>query len=113
MEDGKVWKLIPQDKKPKERKLIGNKWVFKKKKNGVYRARLVALGYNQIPGVDFTDNFSPVANDVTIKLMLLLLFSNKNWESVMMDIETAFLEGKLDSEIYMKIPEGYHYFKKD
>ena len=74
---------------PKDRRLIGSKWVFKKKKDGVYRARLVALGYNQIPGVDYTDNFSPVANDVTMKLMLLFLPMN-DWLSVLMDIETAF-----------------------
>ena len=109
-EDRNVWKLIPQDDKPPDRKVIGSKWVFRRKKNGVYRARLVALGYNQIPGVDFTDNFSPVANDVTIKLMLALLFS-MNWISVMLDIETAFLEGRLDSEIYMEVPDGYEYFK--
>jgi hypothetical protein len=43
---------------PPNRKGIGTKWVFKKKKNGVYRARLVAKGYNQIAGVDFQYNFA-------------------------------------------------------
>ena len=40
-----------------DRRLIGSKWVFKKKRNGVYRARLVGMGYSQIPGVDYKDNF--------------------------------------------------------
>ncbi len=43
---------------PPNRKGIGTKWVFRKKKNGVYRARLVAKGYNQIAGVDFQYNFA-------------------------------------------------------
>ena len=34
-------------------------------RHGVYRARLVAKGFSQIPGEDFTENFSPVINDMT------------------------------------------------
>ena len=56
-----VWRKIDKVKIPENRRLIGNKWVFKVKRDGTYRARLVALGYSQIPGVDYTDNFAPVA----------------------------------------------------
>ena len=56
---------------PSNRKLIGTKWVFKLKRCGRYRSRLVVLGYTQIPGVDYTDNFSPLVNDVTMRLMLV------------------------------------------
>ena len=55
-----VWRKIDKLKIPENRRLIGNKWVFKIKRYGTYRARLVALGYSQIPGVDYTDNFAPV-----------------------------------------------------
>ena len=65
-----VWKVINEKDKPENRRHVGNKWVFKIKRNGVYRARLVALGYSQIPGVDFTDNFSPVVNDTTLRIVL-------------------------------------------
>ena len=40
------------------------------KRDGTYRARLVALGYSQVPGLDFTDNFAPVVNDVTFRVAL-------------------------------------------
>ena len=60
-----VWKVKKQEEIPSNRRLIGSKWVFKKKKNGTHHARLVALGYSQIPGVDYTDNFAPVVNDMT------------------------------------------------
>ncbi len=69
----------------------------------------MVLGYRQISGVDFSNNFSPVANDVTIKLMLLLLFSHQ-CISLMLDIEMAFLEGKLEEDMYMDISDGYPCF---
>ena len=63
-----VWRKTDRAKIPKNRRLIGNKWVFKIKRDGTYRARLVALGYSQIPGVDYTDNFAPVAHDVSFRI---------------------------------------------
>ena len=65
-----VWRKIGKVKIPENRRLIGNKWVFKIKRDGTYRARLVALGYSQIPGVDYTDNFAPVAHDVSFRIAL-------------------------------------------
>ena len=49
MIDREVWRKTERKKMPNDRRLIGNKCVFKI--NGTYRARLVALGYSQIPGV--------------------------------------------------------------
>ena len=54
---------------PTGRRLVGCHWVFKIKCNGVYQYRLVEKGFSQIPGLDFTDNVSPVVNDVTIRLV--------------------------------------------
>ena len=65
-----VWRKIDKVKIPENRRLIGNKWVFKIKRDGTCRARLVALGYSQIPGVDYTDNFVPVAHDVSFRIAL-------------------------------------------
>jgi hypothetical protein len=66
-----VWHQVKTSELPESCKPIGSKWVFKTKKNGVYHARLVALGYNQIPGVDFFDNFAPVVNDTTFRCLLV------------------------------------------
>ena len=80
--------------------------VFKVKRNGVYHARLVAKGFSQIPGVDFTDNYSPVVNDVTVRIVVArMLIENLKGKGV--DIDNAFLNGDLEHEIYRKIPEGY------
>ena len=80
-------------------KLIGSKWVFKEKRDGPFRARLVCLGYSQIPGVDFSDNYAPVGNDVTFRIVMVLrLFFG--FQALLLDVETAFLYRKLEEEIY-------------
>jgi Reverse transcriptase (RNA-dependent DNA polymerase) len=75
------------------------------KRNGVFRARLVACGYSQIPGIDFNESFAPVINDVSFRIMLIskLIW---NLKACVIDKETAFLHGDLQEEIYMNIPEG-------
>jgi hypothetical protein len=101
----KVWKIVKKDSMPTDRRLIGSRWVFKKKGNGVYRARLVAKGFTQIPGVDFSENYAPVLSDEVFRL-LMLYWSVKEFDSEQLDVETAFLYGDLDEEIYMECPEG-------
>ena len=100
-----VWRKTERKKIPSNRRLIGNKWVFKIKRDGTYRARLVALGYSQIPGVDYTDNFAPVAHDVFFRIALARMMVEK-LDSLVMDVETAFLYGEIDEEIFMKSPVG-------
>ena len=94
-----------EKKIPNNRRLIGNKWVFKIKRDRTYRTRLVALGYSQIPGVDYTDNFAPVAHDVSFRVALARMMVEK-LDSLVMDVETAFLYGEIDEEIFMKSPVG-------
>ena len=105
MVNKQVWQEVKLKDVPKGRKTIGSKWVFKLKKNGTHRARLVALGYSQIPGVDYTENYSPVINDTTLRI-ILVFYIIFGFDSKIMDVETAFLYGDLDEEIYMKIPKG-------
>ena len=65
----------------------------------------MACGYSQIPGVDFSESYSPVANDITIRLLLvaMILFG---LSAKIVDVETAFLYGDLEEEVYMENPEG-------
>ena len=100
-----VWRKTDREKIPKNTRLIGNKWVFKIKRDGTYRARLVAVGYSQIPGVDYTDNFAPGAHDVSFRIALARMMV-KNKDSLVMEVETAFLYGEIDEEMFMKSPDG-------
>jgi Reverse transcriptase (RNA-dependent DNA polymerase) len=105
-ETKQVWTIVKKSNVPQGRKIIGNRWVFARKDDGRYRARTVAKGFSQIPGQDFQENHTPVINDTTFHLILVLtlLFGLK---SKQFDIETAFLYGTLEEEIYMQFPDGY------
>ena len=105
MIDRGVWRKIERKNIPNNRRLIGNKWVFKIKRDGTYRARLVALGYIQIPGVDYTDIIAPVAHDVSFRIALARMMVEK-LDSLVMDVETAILYGVIEEEIFMKSPIG-------
>ena len=100
-----VWRHHRKRDVPSNRRLISNKWVFRIKNDGRHRARLCAIGYTQIAGIDHQDNFAPLLNDVTFRIIMTLLIANQ-WDADIVDIETAFLYGDLYEEIYMKIPEG-------
>jgi hypothetical protein len=68
-------------------------------------------GYMQIPGVDFTESFSPVATDATIRMIIgIFLFQlnhkGEDWILEMFDVEAAFLNAELDKPMYVEWPEG-------
>ena len=105
----RTWDLV---KPPKDKKIVGCKWVFKRKEGipGVedakYKARLVAKGYSQVHGVDFNDVFSPVVKHSSIRVLLALVAMH-NLELEQLDVKTAFLHGELEETIYMQQPEGF------
>ena len=105
----KVWRHVKKSTIPNNRRLIGCKWVFKKKGNGVYRARLCAIGYTQVPGIDHGFAFAPVVGETTFRLVLVIGLFN-GWIMEIVDVETAFLYGDLEEEIFMRIPEGMDLF---
>ena len=103
-----VWKLVPR---PRDRKVIGVRWVFKRKRNENneivrYKARLTAKGYDQVEGIDYTETYAPVASATSLRLVLSIAAS-EDWEIDQGDIGTAFLLGTLDEEIYLEQAEGF------
>ena len=67
-----VWHVIKRSSISEGRRLIGSKWVFKEKRDSRFRARLVCLGYSQILRVDFSNNYAPVGNVITFKVIMVL-----------------------------------------
>jgi hypothetical protein len=113
MEEKKVWEVVNRKDIPPGRKIIGNRWVFAIKDDGRYRARTVAKGYSQVPGEDFQENFAPVILDTSFHI-ILVLYTMMKMKSGQFDIETAFLYGDLEEDIWMILPDSYdeYYYKK-
>ena len=93
--------------------VVGSKWVFRVKKNSSgevvrYKARLVAQGFSQVPGVDYFDTYAPVAKLASI-CPVLMLAAQYDYEIHQLDIKDAYLNGELtnDKVIYMCQALGY------
>lgn len=67
---------------------------------------MVAKGFNQIPGIDFHETFSPVVKAPTIRIILALAVAN-DWPVHQLDINNAFLYGHLEEDVFMVQPEGF------
>ena len=103
-----TWSLVDL---PSHCKAIGLKWIFKVKRNSdgsisKYKARLVAKGYIQKHGIDFEEDFAPVARIETVRLIIGIAAS-RGWELHHLDVKTAFLHGDLKEEVYVSQPEGF------
>ncbi|KAJ6861975.1 retrovirus-related pol polyprotein from transposon RE2 [Populus alba x Populus x berolinensis] len=91
--------------------IVGCKWIFRIKRdsNGFvdrYKARLVAKGFHQRPGVDYIETFSPVIKPTTIRLVLSIAVAN-GWTLRQLDINNAFLQGRLSETVFMAQPPGF------
>ena len=96
---------------PASIKPVGNKWVFVRKRNENndiirYKARLVAQGFSQRPGIDYEETYSPVMDAITFRFLISLAVSEE-LDMRLMDVITTYLYGSIDSDIHMKIPEGF------
>ncbi|GJP65704.1 hypothetical protein CLOP_g22569 [Closterium sp. NIES-67] len=70
-----------------------------------YKSRLVARGFQQTKGKDYDEVFAPVGKGTTLRV-LLAIAALLGWKIRQMDIVTAFLNGIIMEEVYMKQPEG-------
>lgn len=71
-----------------------------------YKARLVAQGFSQKYGTDYDEVFAPVVRQTTFRT-LLSVAAKRKYNVQHYDIKTAFLNGNLEEEIYMKQPPGF------
>ncbi|KAI1003732.1 hypothetical protein K3495_g4472 [Podosphaera aphanis] len=78
---------------PHGRRPIGSRWVFTVKSDGRYKARLVAQGFGQIPGVDFLGTYSPTLRMDSLRI-LLAVAAFRDWEIDQVDGKTDYLEGE-------------------
>jgi transposase InsO family protein len=108
LESFQTWKVVDYQKGTH---VIGSRWVFRLKHDAgghisSYKARVVAKGYSQHFGIDYTDTFAPVAKLASIRSTIAISIAY-NWELHQMDVKSAYLNGELDEVIYMEPPPGY------
>ena len=100
------------------RKILKSKWVYDYKvdvSKGIlirFKARLVAAGYDQIAGVDFTETYAPVIRTQSLRLMLVIGYM-LGLHIDQMDVSTAFLNADLSEPNYMKMAPGYQVLDGD
>ena len=112
LKDCHVYKLVPRSAVPTGRKRTNSKWVFKRKADGSFKARAVAQGWNQVPGLDSGSIYAPVCMIQSVRIICciavhfgLLLHQ--------MDVSTAFLYADIQEFVFVEQPPGFEVKDKD
>ncbi len=97
--------------RPRGHKVLPVHWIFSVKVDEFgnvirFKARLVAQGCRQIPGVDVDEVFAPTSS-FGARRALLAVAAAKDFEIHQVDIKTAFLNGELEEEVYVTQPPGF------
>lgn len=90
--------------------LVSTKWVFtlKTDSDGVlerFKARLVARGFGQEYGIDYTKTLVPTLRMDTLRILMALV-AKLDLECWHLDIKNAFTESPLKENIYLTPPKG-------
>ena len=104
-----TWNLV--ERPPPNINIVGCRWTFRVKRDNLgavnkFKARLVAQGFSQINSLNYNETFSPTIRFTTIRLILALA-CRYNLELWHIDIKGAYLNGKLNDDVYMRQPEGF------
>jgi hypothetical protein len=96
---------------PPGRKVVTSKWVFDLKYDGSgnitkYKARLVARGFLQKKGVDYNETYAPVVHMTSMRAIFAIA-AHEGLQVDQLDVETAYLNGLMDTEVYMTQPPGF------
>ncbi|CAI7889131.1 unnamed protein product [Closterium sp. NIES-53] len=90
--------------------IVNGMWIFRVKRPPgsppVFKARYVARGFSQREGVDFFQTFSPTPKMTTLRV-LLHVAAQRDYELHSLNFSTAFLQGSLHEEIWLRRPRGF------
>ena len=107
-----AYTLVPAPAVPTGLKIIGSTWTSKVKADKSYKEQAVALGWGQVPGVDCGGTFAPAYRLQSIR-MVLAIAAEFDFECWQLDYNTAFLNAKVEEEVYVKMAPGYEEFNND
>ncbi|CAI5496571.1 unnamed protein product [Closterium sp. Naga37s-1] len=90
--------------------IVSDMWIFRVKRppgsSPVFKARYVARGFSQRQGVDYFQTFSPTPKMTTLRV-LLHIAAHRDYKLHSLDFSTAFLQGSLHEEIWLRRPPGF------
>jgi hypothetical protein len=96
---------------PEDKDVISVKWIYKTKQDvegnvQKHKARLVARGFTQQPGIDFNETFPPIAcmDRVITVLSIDVQYKRPVYQ---MDVKSTFLNENLEEEVYVEQTQGY------
>jgi hypothetical protein len=99
MKNKEVREVFPMETIPEGRSCLKIKWVLKIKRNRIFRVRLMACGYNQVPVIDFTESYAPVINGVSFRIIFIRMLVC-NLKAKIFDIANSFLHGDLEVKYF-------------
>ena len=103
-----VWEVVPR---PKDKSVVSSKWIFKTMHSTDgsiedFNEIFVAPGFSQKEGIYYEENFAPVARYTSIRTIIALA-SKMKWKLHQMDLNTSFLNGVIEKEIYIEQSPGF------
>ena len=106
-----VWTLVDRPKLTSTKSrpnVIDSKWVLKRKydQNGgtKYKGRLVIRGFKDCTKYNLTESYAPVPRLSLVRAVLAII-DRFELEVVQLHVKTAFLNGRINKDIYMELPE--------
>ncbi|EGD83144.1 hypothetical protein PTSG_12080 [Salpingoeca rosetta] len=111
MERNGVIKLIPRSAVPRQHTPLKSRFVFKVKRDAEgaptrFKARWVAKGFSQRPGIDFDQTYAPTPAAKTI-LTVLAVSLQRQHQLHQLDFKSAYLQADLKEELYMELPPHF------
>lgn len=108
MAENEVWELV---RPPCGANIVESKWHYAPKFDSdgnitSYKSRLVAKGFTQVHGIDYFETFASVVRFDSLRLTLAIAVS-LDLELWQIDFESAYLNGKMKEEVFMRQPEGF------
>jgi hypothetical protein len=108
LKENNNWTLVPA---PRNSAVIPCRWQYKAKRDKegnvvIFKARFVAKGFKQQHGIDYTETFAPVVRYDSLR-SILALAASRDLHLLQIDVQTAFLYGEIDQELFIHQPEGY------
>ena len=112
LDEHSTWTIVRRSSLPKGTNVLPGTWVFRIKRypDGRFRktkARFCVRGDKQVEGVDYFDKYAPVVSWSTVRLLLCLSISN-GWSTRQVDFSNAFVQAKLNEDVYISLPSMFH-----